>query len=177
MKRKPFRMESHLPYINIDDEFDFNSSLLLLLIDKLAYSTKNAPKLDFNKIQFFLYLLKNPSKINIILEYAGKKHTDIEDTQIYTIESLAVNVDILHDRSKLKSLIRRLASIGALDVSDNQKTELFYILTPDGKDLALKLSSGYFVTLLKHIDNIKPLLSVPTPRLLSVLNQVFKGNI
>ena len=56
-------MDSELPYLYIDDEYDFNVAILLLIIDKLALNSRKNYKLNFNKIQFFMYLIRNPSKM------------------------------------------------------------------------------------------------------------------
>lgn len=96
-------MSQSLPYLLIDDDFSLNYSLLALIIYKLGLSPKNNAVLDFEKIQAFMYLAKNPSKINEVLRLAGKKFIPIDSQYTYTIESLSTNVDILFNRSKLKT--------------------------------------------------------------------------
>lgn len=168
-------MKYDLPYLYIDDEFDFNTTILLLIIDKLALNSKKNYKLDFNKLQFFMYLVKNPSKINKILDIAGKKCVHIDESQIYTVESLSLNVDILYDRLKVKSLLRELAATGMLSIVNDEKNGISYELSDKGKELALELKSGYFVKVSNYIDNVKSLQSLPSSKLFSILNLYFKG--
>ncbi|BCG65738.1 MAG: hypothetical protein methR_P3592 [Methyloprofundus sp.] len=169
-------MDSELPYLYIDDECDFNVAILLLIIDNLALNIRKNYKLDFNKIQFFMYLIRNPSKINKVLEEAGKQQVLLNEKQTYTIESLSVNVDILHDRSKVKFLLKKLASIGLLDVVNDNKNGISYFLTNEGEKLASELCIGYFETIIQNLDNIKSLQSMSSTQLFSILNSVFKGN-
>ena len=169
-------MKSDLPYLIIDEEYDFNVAILILLINGLAINSKNNPKLDLSKIQFYMYLLKNPSKINRVLEAAGKKHTHLDERQTYTIESLAVNVDILYNTAKIKSLLKKASSIGALDVVNDNKSEIYYLLTDKGKKLAEDFKVDYFEVISKHIKSVKPLQSISSSKLFSILNTVFKGD-
>ncbi|WP_047280129.1 ABC-three component system middle component 4, partial [Pseudomonas lundensis] len=70
-------MNQALPYLLIDDDFSLNYSLLALIIYKLGLTSKKNAVLDFEKIQVFIYLTKNPSKINEVLRLAGKKFAPI----------------------------------------------------------------------------------------------------
>jgi len=169
-------MENELPYLYIDDEYDFNTAILVLILNKLAVNPRQRYKLDFNKIQFFMYLIKNPSKINKVLEVAGKKTCFLDERYTYTIESLSVNVDILHDRSKVKFLLKKLASIGALGVINDDKNGISYFLTTDGEKLASELCTEYFEIIIQNLESIKPLQSSNSFKLFSILNSIFKGN-
>lgn len=62
-----------LPYLLIDDDFSLNLSLVVMIIKRHSLSSKKNAVLDFEKLQIFLYLTKNPSKINSMLSLAGKK--------------------------------------------------------------------------------------------------------
>jgi hypothetical protein len=164
-----------LPYLQIDNELDLNSSLLILLLDKLAINKNKNFKLDFSKLQFFLYLLKNPSKINKVLEISGRKLAILEDRFIFTIESESVNVDILYDKKRIRVLLRYLSIKGLLSVHNGSAGEIFFSLTEAGTDLSKKLKSNYLTSIRMHLDNLKVLQSLSSSKLFSILNQMFKG--
>lgn len=190
-------MSQALPYLLIDDDFSLNYSLLALIIYKLGLSSKNNAVLDFEKIQVFIYLAKNPSKINEVLRLAGKKFVPIDSQYTYTIESLSTNVDILFNRSKLKTLIKELAARGML-VCDNQTDpgSIKYLLSPAGSLFVESLidstfveavspsqqpsisqdSQNYFSAALEVIDSLSTLQAQATTKLYSYLNEVFKRN-
>lgn len=176
-------MNQALPYISIDDDFSLNFSLLAILISKLAITSRSSVVLDFEKIQIFLYLVKNPAKINAVLKLAGKKFTPIDSKYTYTIESLSTNVDILFDRSKLKFLLKELAARGMLacDKGDGNDT-VKYLLSEKGVLFADSLllradnKSEYFSDVLRIINSISPLQSQTNTKLNAFLNTTFKRN-
>ncbi|MFJ2492397.1 ABC-three component system middle component 4 [Pseudomonas iridis] len=174
-------MSLELPYISIDDDFSLNFSILILLISKLALTSKNTAILDFEKIQIFFYLVKNPAKINSILRLAGKKFAPIDSRYTYTIESLSTNVDILFDRTKLKFLLKELAARGMLacDKGDSNKS-VKYLLSDRGDEFAKQLllnsdkKSEYFSAAADVINSLSSLQSQTNSKLNSFLNATFK---
>lgn len=190
-------MNQTLPYLLLDDDFSLNYSLLALIIYKLGMSSKKNAVLDFEKIQVFIYLTKNPSKINEILRLAGKKFAPINSQYTYTIESLSTNVDILFDRSKLKALIKELAARGMLACDDKtDPNSIKYLLSPTGSSFVESLisptlhdavahsqstsasqnSQNYFSSVQELIDSLSALQTQTTSKLYSFLNEAFKRN-
>lgn len=190
-------MNQTLPYLLIDDDFSLNYSLLALIIYKLGLSSKKNAVLDFEKIQVFMYLTKNPSKINDVLRLAGKKFAPINSQYTYTIESLSTNVDILFDRSKLKALIKELAARGMLACDDKtDPSSIKYLLSPAGSSFVESLidstfyevvspsqptsisqdSQNYFSSAQEVIDSLSALQTQTTSKLYSYLNEAFKRN-
>lgn len=188
-------MRQALPYLSIDDDFNLNYSLVVLILHKLSLSTKNNAVLDFEKIQIFLYLTKNPSRINPILNLAGKKNAPIRSQYTYTIESLSTNVDILFDRAKLKYLLRELAARGMLScVKGTEQEPVKFLLSEKGESFAYSLIGqydpamdfpslsplmsevNYFSATLEVITSLVALQSQSTNKLHSYLNTLFKRN-
>jgi len=188
-------LNTSLPYISIDDDFSLNLSLTALIIEKLGLNSKKNAVLDFEKIQIFLYLVKNPSKINTILKIADKKFTPINSQYTFTIESLSTNVDILFDRGKLKHLIKELAARGML-ICEKTKSQdsIKYLLSEQGKAFAkgleiqehtnpLKILNAtstqtttphYFSAAAEVIASLSALQSQTNSKLNSYLNATFK---
>ncbi|EIR5677461.1 hypothetical protein LW936_004703, partial [Escherichia coli] len=98
--------KNNLPYIPLDEEYSLNFAMLAIAISILSHSKKGVLSLDINKIQIFMYLIKNPSKIDCALTVSGKKPACVESQLTYTIKSFSSNVDILFDNSKVKYLIK-----------------------------------------------------------------------
>ncbi|WP_277591805.1 ABC-three component system middle component 4 [Pseudomonas chlororaphis] len=186
-------MSHYLPYIMIDDDFYLNYSLLVLILYRQGLSTKKNATLDFEKLQIFLYLTKNPSKINPILNLAGKKFAPISAQYTYTIESLSTNVDMLFDRAKLKSLLKELASRGMLSCDKTDPSSIKYLLSEPGTLFAQRLiesatihqdsikpeprylsTQSYFPAALEVIDSLSALQSQSNSKLNSFLNTTFK---
>ena len=175
-------MISSLPYVPIDEEIDLNTVILVLLLSKMAKNNRKNLVLDFEKIQIFLYLIKNPSNISKILRLADKASVPLDEKLTYTIESMSCNVDILFNRRKVKLLIRRLAALGFLRCEGAAKdNSIRYTLSDSGNDFAGSLireatDKKYFYSLAEIISRLAPLQSQPTTKLNAWLNALFKGN-
>ncbi|MFZ3185388.1 MAG: ABC-three component system middle component 4 [Pseudomonas sp.] len=169
-------MTDHLPFISIDEELSLNLSILIIIILKLSRSSKNNLTLDLSKLQVFMYLIKNPSRINFILLQAGKKYVAISSQQTYTIESQSTNVDILFDRRKIKLLIKKLALYGFVNAKQQTDNTLKYYLTENGEIFSKTLTGNYFNTIHELTQSIEPLQSQTNSKLHSYLNIFFKGN-
>ncbi|EMU6154738.1 hypothetical protein WN993_001022 [Yersinia enterocolitica] len=168
-------MINGLPYIPLDEELSLNFSLTMLTISELSHSSKGNLVLDINKVQIFLYLIKNPSKISLLLAEAGKKSDVVDTQQTYTIKSLSSNVDILFDPNRAKFLIKYLAMKGLLlaEKTKDNSTKLF--LSDKGKVFSKSLDGEYFDSVRKIIKVVAPLHTLSTPKLNSLLNKVFRG--
>lgn len=175
-------MLSSLPYIPIDEELDLNTAILALLLYKLSTNKKGTSVLDFEKIQIFLYLIKNPSRISKILRLADKPSAPLDERLTYTIESLSSNVDVLFNRQKVKILIRRLAALGFLKCEGMANSNnIKYALSDSGIDFARSLADEaadekYFSSLVEIISRLSPLQSQPNTKLNAWLNKLFKEN-
>lgn len=189
-------MSHNLPYLLIDDDFPLNLSIVALILYKLSFSVKGNAVLEFDKLQIFLYLVKNPSKINPMLALAGKKLSPIKSQYVFTIESLSSNVDVLFDRSKLKFLLKHMAARGMLECDNfTDPKSLKYYLSPVGIRFAEELidfNSGgtgeppsrskdnvydksYFKATLDVAEGLTSLQTQSVNKLNSYLNSIFKG--
>lgn len=164
-----------LPYLDIDNEIDLNSSILILILEVLATNNKGNYKLDFSKLQVLLYLVKNPSKINRTLELAGKKFIYLEDRYTYTVQSESVNVDILFDKKKLRTLLQYIANKGLLKAHEVQPGQICFSLSNAGAELSNTLTTDYFHSIRILIKNLSALQSTSSTRLFSITSQLFKG--
>lgn len=175
-------MLNSLPYIPIDEELDLNTAMLALLLSKLSKNKKGNFVLDLEKIQIFLYLIKNPSKISKILRLADKPSPPLDKKLTHTIESMSSNVDMLFNRQKIKVLIRRLAALGFLKCEGTaESNSIRFHLSDSGAAFANTLESevsdgNYISSLIEIISKLEPLQSQPTTKLNSWLNTLFKGN-
>lgn len=119
----------NIPYIYLDDDIDYNATLLILILDELAINSRKRYKLNFDKIQLFIYLVKNPANINRILEISGKKPKITNKEILFTIESQSLNIDILHDRSKVTTLLMKLISKEYVSFTNDDSNGFSYFLT------------------------------------------------
>ncbi|KAB8311471.1 hypothetical protein EH227_03245 [Rouxiella chamberiensis] len=149
--------------------------MLAIAISMLSHNRNGNLVLDLNKLQVFIYLIKNPSKIDDVLLAAGKKPAFIESKLTYTIKSYSSNVDVLFDNRKIKFLLKKMASSGLLLAEKIKEDTTKLYLSNKGQIFSAGFSEGYFLEIKKMVSAILPLQSLPTPKLNAILNQVFKG--
>lgn len=166
---------NYLPFIPLDEEYSLNFGIVVIIIANMSKNSKDTLILDINKLQVFLYLVKNPSRIISILSVAGKKYSFIDQQQTYTIKSLSSNVDILYDNNRIKYLMKKLAFSGVLLADKTEDNTVKLYLSDKGIELAAKLNDTYFATIKELVLALKPLQSLPAAKLNSLLNQVFRG--
>lgn len=168
-------MGNNLPYIPIDEEFSLNMAMLCIAISVLSHSKKGTLSLDINKLQIFMYLIKNPSKIDYALAVSGKKVACVEPKLTYTIKSFSSNVDILFDNSKVKFLIKILSLRGLLAAEKKSDESVKLYLSEKGKEFADSFNEGYLKETKRLAEALLPLQVLPASKLNSIINQVFKG--
>lgn len=166
--------KGNLPYIPLDEEYGLNFSMLVVMISMLSHNKAGNLVLDINKLQIFIYLVKNPSKIDNVLSAAGKKSALIEPQLTYTIKSYSSNVDILFDNNKIKYLLKMMAAHGFLMAEKNSEDSTKIYLSSKGLSFAEGFNEGYFLEIKKLIRAVAPLQSLAVSKLNSILNQVFK---
>lgn len=175
-------MISSLPYIPIDEEIELNLVVILILLSRLSENKKKNLVLDFEKIQIFMYLMKNPSKINKILMLADKPSAPLDERWTHTIESMSSNVDILFNREKVKVLVKRLAALGFLRCSFSVDSHLLYALSDAGLHFSNSLFfdgseiKSYVGSLIEITEKLKPLQAQSNSKIYAWLNSIFKGN-
>ncbi|MCS2163258.1 hypothetical protein MUU47_19435 [Scandinavium sp. H11S7] len=167
--------ENNLPYIPLDEEYSLNIAMLAITVSILAHSKKGGLSLDINKLQIFLYLIRNPSKIDSALAVSGKKPACVEPQLTYTIKSFSSNVDILFDNSKVKYLIKIMSMRGLLSAEKKNDESVKLFLSEKGKVFADSFTDGYFKEISRLAKALLPLQALSTSKLNSVINQVFKG--
>lgn len=166
--------KDNLPYIPLDEEYGLNFTMLVIMISMLSHNKVGNLVLDINTLQIFIYLIKNPSKIDHVLSAAGKKRALLEPQLIFTIKSYSSNVDILFDNNKIKYLLKMMAAHGLLMAEKNSDDATKIYLSPKGMLFAEGFNEGYFLEIKKLVQAVTPLQSFAVSKLNSILNQVFK---
>ncbi|UEM40637.1 ABC-three component system middle component 4 [Pectobacterium aquaticum] len=161
-----------LPYIPLDEELSLNLAIFSKILHLLGKNKLGKPTLDIDKAKIFMYLIKNPSKIERVMILAGKKAPSIDITQIYTIKSMSINVDILFSKEKIKEILINMSALGFLTVKKIEDVT-FLELSESGLSFAESLVGGYYDQIHLYIDGVSSLKSLSASKLYKILNNVF----
>jgi len=161
-----------LPYIPLDEELSLNLAIFSKVLHLLGKNKLGNPTMDIDKAKIFMYLIKNPSKIERAMKLAGKKAPPIEMTETYTIKSMSINVDILFSKEKIKEILINMSVLGFLTVKRIEDVTLLE-LSESGMSFAESLVGGYYDQIHLYIDGVSSLKSLSASKLYKILNNVF----
>lgn len=164
---------SSLPYIPLDEEFSLNIGILAIILENLSKNRNGNAVLDIDKAQFFMYLMKNPAKIEKVMLFLGKKIPIIDEKETRTIKSLSNNVDILFDNKKIKTILKTMAIRGLL-VVERDAEKSYLKLSEAGEGFAASLNGDFFVSIRNYSESLSSLKSLSSSKLYKILNEVFK---
>lgn len=166
-----------LPYIQPERELYYNLGILLLTINSLALTKRQKKILTIDKLQTFYFLVTRPVFLNKVLKLANKKQVEIDESDFYTVDTLAVNVDELFDRDRLLLLIKLLISKNYLSIDYSSKEGFVFELSPSGQIATKNISDGYFQKIRKFLTKISSLQSESSSKLNGYINLALKQEI
>lgn len=166
---------NNLPYLIPDDDVDLNVALLLLLVEALGTSQRGKLLLNKEKLLLFMYLIKNPIMLDRLLVVLGDPGLNLSQTELYSVNSIAVNLDPLFDNRLIKPLLKICAAKKLISVSYRKDDGFMFLLTSEGHELVTKLSGDYFENIRDYLKRIKNLKSESITNLYRVLNDIFQN--
>lgn len=168
---------SNLPFIQPDRELYYNLGVLLLIVNKLALTKTKKPVLTFDRMQSYYFLVTKPNFLNKVLRLAGKNQVHVSDSDFYTVENLAINVDELFDRERLIALVKLLANRNQISATYSAKDGFVFQLTECGTEIAGKLTEGQFKKIDHYAEQLAQMQSQSPSKLSGFINQVIKREV
>jgi len=135
---------------------------------------KGTLKINNERLHIFVYLLKNPMKLNDLLNLLGKSSLLLSEQDTFSITSISPNVDSLFDRSALKSLLSILVANELIDVEFKSKAGFFYKLSEKGQATIKEFRDEYLLEVRLLCEKLKSVLSLSESKLNQALNQVIR---
>lgn len=166
-----------LPYLSPDDNFHLNIGIVSIVIQTLGQSAKGTLKLNNDRLHIYTYLVKNPVKMNWVLNALGKGSVLVSPQESYSVASISANVDPLFDREGLKAVLTSLVAENLVDVVYKKKEGFFYKLSEFGEAKVMELKGEYFLEIRLLCEKLKSTLSSSTSSLNQSLNQIMRKEI
>ncbi|WP_432432334.1 ABC-three component system middle component 4 [Janthinobacterium lividum] len=163
-----------IPYLNPDQDVNINTGLLILIIFFLGKSARDIALLNNDRLLIFLYLLKNPIILDNVLEQVGRREISLTNVELYSINSISINLDPLFDREWLKSLLMRLSAMGYLAITYRKTDGFMYLLTDSGREVAENISGPYFDRIKIYLKNLEMIKSESTTNINRLINNIFR---
>lgn len=154
-----------LPFRDPDNELSLNIAIVLLIIAVLGKTPRGKLLLNNERLLTCKYLLKNPLVLNKILAVCDKPRVSLRPHDEYSIASISMNSDSLHDGRKLKFLLQHAAALGLIKVSYRKVDGFLYDLSQEGLALTKELKGDYFESLNSYAEALIQLNSMATAKL------------
>ncbi|MCZ8433915.1 ABC-three component system middle component 4 [Achromobacter ruhlandii] len=164
-----------LPYRVPDNELTLNVAILLIIIFALGRSTRGKLLLNNERLRLFLYLLKNPIKLNELLICNEKSHATLQSHEEYSVASISNNADILYDDSVTKELLQYAAASHLLEVEYRKTDGFMYCLSPAGINVVNQLVGDYYDHLHLYANALAQLNAIPTSTLNEQADRIRRG--
>lgn len=165
---------SDLPYLQPDKDVFLNASICILIIGFLSSTKRKKKVLTIDKLQTFYFLVMRPAFLNKVLAIAGKPQVFMEREEYYTVDNLAVNVDELFNRGKLKEILKVLSAKKIIDFTYDQKDGFLVELSPYGTNLLNNLGGNYLIKIRRYLDGLSALQSESSSKLSGYINHVLR---
>jgi len=165
---------SSLPFLQPERDFYYNAGILMLIIGKLARTKRGKAVLTIDKIQTFYFLVTRPVFLNKVLSKAGKKQFLIEQTDYFTVDTIAPNLDELFNREKVTKLLKALSVKGYIQASFNEKEGFLFELNDRGLSILEEFTDGYYKKINGFIDSLAKLQSENSSKISTYINSVLK---
>jgi len=167
-------MES-LPFLSLEDDFLLNLFELVIVLGATSVNKNNNATINNEKAVSFLYLIKNPTVLNMVLRRINKKEAPLTQREINSIRSVSINVDHFFKTSKLKKLLSYMLCSGFLAINTDKNNGTVYKLSPEGEKVYSCLESEHFLRLKVFAKHIIPLRAKSIGQINSLIGNEFKN--
>ncbi|KAA1153405.1 hypothetical protein EU510_06305 [Pseudoalteromonas sp. FUC4] len=163
-----------LPFINPENDLNLNLAILIIIVRTLSHTKRQTLKLNNERLHIYYFLVKNPVKLNKVMEILGKAKVLLSERNSYSIASISANLDPLFDREGLKSLLTILTAQSLVKVEYKKNDGFFYQLTAKGYELSDLFTENYFKEVALNCNKLKQTLSLSQSSLNNILGQIMR---
>lgn len=163
-----------LPFLTPDDDLHFNLAVITLIVRFLSQTKRGTLKLSNERLHVYHFLVRNPVKLNQVMEVLGKENVLLSHQDSYSVASISANVDPLFDRESLKSLLTILIAQKLVEVEYKKNDGFLYKLSAKGKELADLLNDEYYTEIKLNCNRLKSTLSMSQSNLNNALGQIMR---
>lgn len=163
-----------LPFTNPENDLNLNLAILIIIVRTLSHTKRQTLKLNNERLHIYYFLVKNPVKLNKVMEILGKEKVLLSERNSYSIASISANLDPLFDREGLKSLLTILTAQSLVKVEYKKNDGFFYQLTAKGYELSDLFTENYFKEVALNCNKLKQTLSLSQSSLNNILGQIMR---
>ncbi|OIK09929.1 ABC-three component system middle component 4 [Bacillus sp. MUM 13] len=167
-------MKDNIPFIIPENDINLRLARFLIIIDTLAYTQRGKLVINIDKLIIFDFLVKNPFLLRKVLEVKHRIKLKLLNEEYGSVTTLFPSKMSLVDIQSAKELIKLMISYNMLKVVED-KEELFYTLSDNGKSIFNELDTDYIIRIKELCKTMLVLRSLGTNELKKIINPLVKG--
>jgi hypothetical protein len=162
-----------LRFVIPEDDFELNLLIVLLVVHYLNATSRGNHILDIERLNFYVYLLKNPHILYKLLIRLGKKSFLLKSYEVSSYKSENNNSEILYDNKMLRYYVQVLTSNNLINIAYNEKIGFIFTPTEDTEKY-ISVDSKYFKRSISLIEKIKQMNSTTVSKINTEIKNILQ---
>lgn len=169
-------MIKNLPFIIPEDDFELNLLLIFQIVYFLNSTSRGLNILDIERLNIYVYLVKNPHILYRVFLRLGKKSFTLKSYEISSYKSERNDIETLYDNELVRYYIQLLTSNNLISIKYNEKIGFVFIPNEDTEKY-INTDSEYFKRNITLIEKIKQINSTTVSQINTAIKSILeKGN-
>lgn len=162
-----------LPFITPEDDFELNLLLTFQVVYFLNSTSRGLNILDIERLNIYVYFLKNPHILYKVLIRLGKKNFILKSYETGSYKSERNDTETLYDNELVRYYIQLLSSNNLINIIYNDK--IGFVFTPSqDTEKYINANSEYFKRNITLIEKIKQINSTSISKINTTIKTILE---
>ncbi|MFJ9383812.1 ABC-three component system middle component 4 [Peribacillus sp. NPDC101481] len=166
---------SKLPFIIPEHEFNFRSSMVLIILMNLSTTKTGKLHLTIDRINIYRFLLNHPKYLRELLQKEKGKELVLHDNELNNIQDLFPNYSFHTRHKELKSLLIMLSNLKFVSVTIEK--DIYFSITTEGTNIIKEVESEFIKRSSDFCIAMKSIQSLSTNQLYLKVQSIIKGGM
>jgi len=166
-------MLEDLPFIIPEEDSELNLLLILLIIYYLNSTSRGTHILDLERLNIYIYLVKNPHILHKVLIKLNKKSFLLKSYEFSSYKAENNNSEAFYNSEAVGYYIQILASNNLVNIEYNEKVGFVFIPSED-VDNHINVNTTYLKRSVDLINKIKQINSISISKINTEIKNILK---
>ncbi|MFW2234903.1 ABC-three component system middle component 4 [Aliarcobacter butzleri] len=166
-------MLKNLPFITPENDFELNLLLTFQVVYFLNSTTRGLNILDIERLNIYIYFIKNPHILYRVLIRLGKNSFTLKSYENSSYKSERNDTETLYDNEKVRYYIQLLVSNNLINITYNDKIG-FVFYPSEGTEKYINVDSKYFKRNIILIEKIKQINSTSVSKINTAIKSILE---
>lgn len=167
-------MNKDLPFVIPENDLDLNLLLVYTIVYYLNKTSTGKLVLDIERLNIYVYLVKNPHILYKVLVKLSKKSFVLKSYEILSFKADNNDSETLYDNKILKFYIQILMTNNQIKTEYNEKIG-FVFYPSDEANNYMNFENKYFERVLNFIEKLKQINSTSLSQINTTIKNILEG--